>query len=514
MNRILRKALALAAVGAALALGAYGCGGGGSSGGSAQAPTGSATLTATVERSPADRRVQVEELAPVDVAAVDHHGDKVDEALGVTGPFALDLPWGRDYVLIFADGEGLLGAMVYGEKEQTRFSVEPGVLAVDLGQILIDAKSRVVRLKDPRRVKPPRGDDDDDDDDDDDGPRPGTGDAAVGALLWQDHCAGCHPAGLEETSVEEMAEVLREGDGSMPAFPELVGDAAHLAAYLRNPVEVTDTDGDGVADDWDACPGVAGQGADGCPPSPPADTDGDGVTDDRDVCPNLAGEGADGCPLPAPADADGDGVTDDLDACPNVAGDGADGCPLPTPTDTDGDGVTDDRDACPNVAGDGADGCPLPPLDTDGDGVPDDLDTCPDVPAATPDGCPLPPPPADRDGDGVPDTSDRCANTPLGVTVDATGCPLDRDGDRVPDYLDACPTQAGTGADGCPVIPPPPPPPARPAILDTLCLGCHGNFSSRVSCGNSQWPRHNGARSVSAAQYQEVSTWATGGTCP
>src|SRR5674476_460614 len=60
----------------------------------------------------------------------------------------------------------------------------------------------------------------------------------------------------------------------------------------------------------------------------------------------------------------------------------------------------------------------------------------------------------DSDGDGVPDSRDMCPNTPLGVKVDADGCPLDSDGDGVPDYLDKCPnTPAGVqvDADGCPI---------------------------------------------------------------
>jgi OOP family OmpA-OmpF porin len=34
-----------------------------------------------------------------------------------------------------------------------------------------------------------------------------------------------------------------------------------------------------------------------------------------------------------------------------------------------------------------------------------------------------PPPPADSDGDGIPDIRDKCPDTPLGVMVDAVGCP-------------------------------------------------------------------------------------------
>lgn len=59
-------------------------------------------------------------------------------------------------------------------------------------------------------------------------------------------------------------------------------------------VEVmVDTDGDGVADEYDACPETAGLfSANGCP-----DADGDGVADDKDNCPNEAGVASEGgCP--------------------------------------------------------------------------------------------------------------------------------------------------------------------------------------------------------------------------
>jgi OOP family OmpA-OmpF porin len=120
------------------------------------------------------------------------------------------------------------------------------------------------------------------------------------------------------------------------------------------------------------------------------DSDGDGVPDSRDACPGTPmGVKVDehGCPL----DSDGDGVPDYLDKCPNTpAGVKVDvnGCPL----DADGDGVPDYLDKCPNtptgVAVD-VNGCPL---DSDGDGVPDYLDKCPNTPAGVQvdaDGCPI-----------------------------------------------------------------------------------------------------------------------------
>ena len=46
--------------------------------------------------------------------------------------------------------------------------------------------------------------------------------------------------------------------------------------------------------------------------------------------------------------------------------------------------------------------------------------------------------PLDSDGDGVLDADDRCPGTPAGVVVDSKGCALDSDLDGVPNYLDKC----------------------------------------------------------------------------
>jgi OOP family OmpA-OmpF porin len=109
---------------------------------------------------------------------------------------------------------------------------------------------------------------------------------------------------------------------------------------------VVDSDGDGVPDSSDRCPGTPpGTEVDefGCEP----DSDGDGVRDADDRCPDTpAGVrvNADGCP----PDRDGDGVHDDADRCPNTprgATVGADGCEL----DEDSDGVVDRLDRCPGT---------------------------------------------------------------------------------------------------------------------------------------------------------------------
>ena len=112
-----------------------------------------------------------------------------------------------------------------------------------------------------------------------------------------------------------------------------------------------DTDKDGIPDNKDACPEVAGlKEFNGCP-----DTDGDGIADKDDACPEVAGpKQFNGCP-----DTDGDGIPDKDDKCPDVAGPAENGgCPWP---DTDGDGVLDKDDLCPEVAGPASNkGCPEP----------------------------------------------------------------------------------------------------------------------------------------------------------
>jgi len=128
------------------------------------------------------------------------------------------------------------------------------------------------------------------------------------------------------------------------------------------------------------------------PPAPtaaPIDSDGDGIVDNLDKCPNVAGiVKYSGCPIP---DTDNDGINDEDDACPTVAGTiKYKGCPVP---DTDGDGILDDVDDCVNVSGIARyKGCPIP--DTDGDGVNDEVDECKDRPGPVDNkGCPYPPKP-------------------------------------------------------------------------------------------------------------------------
>ena len=187
---------------------------------------------------------------------------------------------------------------------------------------------------------------------------------------------------------------------------------------------MADTDGDGIEDEKDRCPEVAGNEIfGGCP-----DTDEDGIGDADDSCPDAVGlKELNGCP-----DSDADGVADIVDDCPDTPGT-ADGCP-----DKDHDGVADAVDKCPDIAGAAEfGGCIEEPTedvaeveiveedlvekggeenlaDTDGDGYDAENDECPDL-AGTLAGCP------DSDEDGVADHKDNCPNT-RGTTANA-GCP-------------------------------------------------------------------------------------------
>jgi len=96
-------------------------------------------------------------------------------------------------------------------------------------------------------------------------------------------------------------------------------------------------------------------------------------------------------PYSAPVDSDGDGVYDGTDECPGTprgARVDAKGCPM----DSDNDGVYDGIDQCPGTpAGARVDakGCPM---DSDNDGVYDGIDQCPNTPAGTKvdeTGCPI-----------------------------------------------------------------------------------------------------------------------------
>ena len=128
---------------------------------------------------------------------------------------------------------------------------------------------------------------------------------------------------------------------------------AEPAPLPAPPVEAPkDRDNDGVIDENDKCPDVAGIASlQGCP-----DQDGDAIADADDKCPTIAGLAKyQGCPIP---DTDKDGINDENDKCIDVAGVARfQGCPVP---DTDKDGVNDEEDKCPSEAGPVSNyGCPV-----------------------------------------------------------------------------------------------------------------------------------------------------------
>ena len=143
----------------------------------------------------------------------------------------------------------------------------------------------------------------------------------------------------------------------------LMCDATHPWPFRHTHV-VNDTDGDGITDSRDKCPGTP-RGAtvdeNGCP----SDADGDGVVDGIDRCPDTPARAAvdsHGCPK----DSDKDGVVDGLDKCPDTprgATVDASGCP----SDSDKDGVFDGVDQCPGTEMQWAvdsKGCPVPVSET------------------------------------------------------------------------------------------------------------------------------------------------------
>ncbi|MEC9162309.1 MAG: hypothetical protein VX919_05915, partial [Candidatus Thermoplasmatota archaeon] len=171
---------------------------------------------------------------------------------------------------------------------------------------------------------------------------------------------GDNPSGVEadacptqagSSNVDRFGCVDEDGDGTSDASD----------AFLGNPTQWIDTDGDGYGDNpngtqADACVATVGTSTVdvyGC-----TDGDGDGASDANDLWPNDATQWFDG---------DGDGYGDetqgtDGDACPNDFGTSTAsntfGCP-----DGDGDGWADQQDAFPDQRSQ--------QMDSDGDGYGD-----------------------------------------------------------------------------------------------------------------------------------------------
>jgi gliding motility-associated-like protein len=190
-------------------------------------------------------------------------------------------------------------------------------------------------------------------------------------------------------------------------------------AYGGRPLEIPDTDKDGIPDFLDL------------------DSDGDGIAD------SLEGRGdSDGDQHPnyRDGDSDGDGISDAFEKAGDVDGDGI---PNFLDLDSDGDGIPDQYEGlglCSNCGFvdnnvDGYDDraqqdARYPAIDTDKDGIPDflDLDTDGDGISDAVEGI------IDTDGDGIPNFRDTDSdNDGIPDAIEGT---VDTDGDGIPNYLD------------------------------------------------------------------------------
>jgi ELWxxDGT repeat protein len=122
------------------------------------------------------------------------------------------------------------------------------------------------------------------------------------------------------------------------------------------------------------------------------DTDGDGICDYLDICP---------------------GHDDNLDTDGGGTPDGCDACPSDNPNDTDGDGICDSSDIC-NGYDDN--------IDSDGDGTPDGCDECQDDPfKINPGICGCGVADVDSDSDGIVDCNEGLAYIVKDILPGITG---------------------------------------------------------------------------------------------
>jgi hypothetical protein len=250
-----------------------------------------------------------------------------------------------------------------------------------------------------------------------------------------------------------------DGDTILVGAPNLLVQSSRAAGGAYSYRMIPDTDGDGVADKYEACPAdpqKQAPGPCGCG-TRDTDSDGDKTPDCNDGCPsdaNKTSPGRCGCGYrDSDDDTDGDGTSDCRDRCyadPHKTDPGICGCQT-ADTDTDGDGTADCNDECPEEAAKirpGTCGCGVG--DTDGDGTDDCEDDCPEDPRKTdPGACGCGTAETDTDDDGTPDCIDGCPHEPIKTEAGICGCKKtdsDIDGDQTPDCKDSCPMDPGGSA--------------------------------------------------------------------
>jgi len=280
-----------------------------------------------------------------------------------------------------------------------------------------------------------------------------------------DECEGlsdCNGNGIPDVCEPEFAQTCpgdTSGDGSIDG-DDIQGFVDCFGAVLEgdcDPCASADMDLDGDVDIDDL--GLFNDRLLSGEPVDLVDSDEDGVPDCADACPTDPAKskpGLCGCGV-SDADDDIDGVPNCEDACPDDPGKsdpGACGCGAPD-ADSDEDGVPDCEDACPDdpaKTDPGACGCGTPDADADGDGAADCVDGCPDDPAKTdPGACGCGVADADADADGTADCDDGCPDDPAKTDPGACGCGVadaDVDGDGTADCDDGCPNDANKTAPG------------------------------------------------------------------
>jgi hypothetical protein len=259
---------------------------------------------------------------------------------------------------------------------------------------------------------------------------------------------------LADNNASVRIEFRLKTDGGL----ELGGWALDDVEILYHLGGTLDSDGDGVPDSSDNCPGI--------PNSTQTNTDGDSMGDacDPDDDNDGVADGSDNCPLVAngsqannDADAQGDACDpdDDNDGTP----DGSDGCPFDpaktapgqcgcgvADTDSDGDGTANCNDGCPsdpNKIAPGQCGCGVADTDSDGDGTANCNDGCPSDPnKVAPGDCGCGVADTDSEFDGVADCIDNCVGA-------FNPGQEDGDGDTVGDACDNCPALPNAGQGDC-----------------------------------------------------------------
>jgi mono/diheme cytochrome c family protein len=358
----MRRGIVIALACLGLTVATLGCGAGGGSSGAE-----GVSVSGTVQPGSSARAAGgAAFLQPVEVVAVDESGHLADAAAGVVDRFDLVVPPGHDYVLVFSDAVGVIGALAYPSRDggRSEFRVEHGSDRIDLGAVVVDPEARRVEAHPPREIAAPLTSPGPDGDDDGIPDRVDEDDDNDGIPDLYDHSAGGrdHSRDHDNDGIPDLADDDIDGDG-------LANEEDERPRDRDNDGLDADRDGDGDSGKGSlifgtsgctACHGADGSGAPGASetvrgasPETIAGVLSQGEEEDGEVAmppyPDLVKFAADlaaflqsggsaAPPPPTPADSDRDGVADVLDACPGTRpGTAVDarGCPSRAPNGQD-----------------------------------------------------------------------------------------------------------------------------------------------------------------------------------